>query len=74
MYSIRKTLIDKNGLIKLYCVWPTVFKYNLVYLTILPGATGEFQKSRKNIFKMRKKSSISVISIVWCFSSQTDQL
>ena len=47
VYSSRKTIIAKSGLIKFYCVWPTVFKYNLVHLTILPGNTGEFQKSRK---------------------------
>ena len=26
VYSSRKTLSVKNGLIKVYCVWPTVFK------------------------------------------------
>ena len=29
MYSSRKTIITKNGLIKFYCVWPTVFTYFL---------------------------------------------
>ena len=72
MYSSCKTLIAQNRLIKFYCVWPTVFKLNEVHLTILPGATSEFQKSRKKLknatfLKMRKKSTIIKISIVWCF-------
>ena len=40
-----------------------------MHLTILPGANGEFQKSQENatFLKMRKESTISKISIVWCF-------
>ena len=51
MYSSRKTLIGKNGLINVYCVWLYSVQINYVDLTILPGATGEFQKSQKNIEK-----------------------
>ena len=42
------------------------------------SATSEFQKSRKKnkivtFLKMRKKSTKSKNSIVWCFSSRSDQ-
>ena len=47
-----------------------------MHLTIVPGSTGEFQKSLKilknlTFLKMRKNSTISKLSIVMCFSSRT---
>ena len=43
---------SKNGLIKLYRVWPTMYRQNKMHITFVACATYEFQKYQKSaIFK-----------------------